>query len=59
MTNPKMTRNEAIAAFQAAHPWCMDPTIPGDCYDLHQIDGVPWCDECADWHHTGEGHSQP
>lgn len=44
-----MTRDETIAAFQKAHPWCTDPTIPGDCYDLHQVDGVPWCGECCDW----------
>jgi len=54
----KLTRDETIAAFQAVHTWCTDPTVPGDCFDLHAADGVPWCSECADWHHPGEGHSQ-
>ena len=54
-----LTRDETIAAFQKAHPWCTDPTIPGDCFDRNAAIGIPWCGECCDWHHPCEEHSQP
>lgn len=51
-----MDTEQQAAAFVAAHPWS---PLDHATYLAELNQGMPFCTECADWHHPGELHSAP
>lgn len=43
--------------FLSAHPWC-DADHVRDLAAFAEIESIPYCSECHDWHHANEDHSE-
>lgn len=48
--------DEMVAQNAARHPW-RPAEFVREMASHFTEQGVPWCPECADWHHADEEHS--